>query len=133
MTSSDDPVEEIVVDADVQVAADWPAANATGSPCGNSRMCCATFPCTPRTGPIRSQGLSGLRSIARAHSMTVRTRWRSFRAVVAFSLPDQDQANALSRASFSETEGNPPRPSSVRRQGRRAQDRPQAPAPKGLG
>ena len=65
-----------------------PAARSTSAdtwPCGNARMCRTTPPCEPSTGPIRSHGLSGLRPIATAHSMTARMRWRNFRAVGGMS------------------------------------------------
>ena len=47
-------------------------------------MCCTTLCCGPRTGSIRSQGLSIRNSIATAHSNTARMRCRNRRAVSAF-------------------------------------------------
>ena len=59
-------------------------ADAT-SRCGKARMCCTTSCWGPRTGSIRSHGLSIRNSIATAHSKTARMRWRSRRAVSAFA------------------------------------------------
>ena len=59
----------------------WPAA----SRWGNARMCSTTACWTPSTGSSRSQGLSVLIRMAIAHSITARMRWRTGRAVVAFT------------------------------------------------
>ena len=45
----------------------------------------------PRTGPMRSHGLSALRSIATAHSITVLMRSRTRRAVRRADMPDGPQ------------------------------------------
>ena len=52
---------------------------------GQFRMCRTTASCGPRTGPTRSAGLSGLYSIATAHSSTVRIRWCTTRPVRALA------------------------------------------------
>ena len=49
------------------------AATAAGTSwCGNARMCSTGACCGPRTGPMRSQGLSTRNSMATAHSNTAR-------------------------------------------------------------
>ena len=74
---------------------------------GSARMCCTMSPCAPSTGRTRSQGLSRRISIATAQSSTVRIRWRTARAVSAFSCQIGVRISSTSALLTSET-GRPP-------------------------
>ena len=101
---------------------------------GSASWCYTMSFCGPSTGRTRSHGLSFLRSIATAHSSTDRMRWRTARAVSAFTCQigvrisstsavltsetgraSLRLASACSRASASETSETAPSPSSRRR------------------
>ena len=81
---------------------------------GKACMCRTTFCWVPRTGPIRSQGLSILNSMATAHSNTARRRWRTRRAVGAFRCQMGERISSTSTLVTSERhpadarQGEPP-------------------------
>ena len=57
----------------------------------------------PSTGPMRSQGLSLLSSMATAHSITAWIRWRTRRAVCAFACQIGVRTSSTSALLTSET------------------------------
>ena len=76
---------------------------------GNARMWRTTWRCGPRTGPMRSHGLSVRCSIAIAHSSTAWMRWRRVRAVRIFTCQSGVRISSTSAVLTSETDREPMR------------------------
>ena len=76
---------------------------------GSASRCCTMSFCGPSTGRTRSHGLSPLRSIAMAHSSTDRMRWRTARAVSAFTCQIGVRISSTSAVLTSETGRRPMR------------------------
>ena len=102
-------------DVDARTVSMAPATSLWGS----ARLCCTMSPCGPRTGRTRSHGLSALSSIATAHSSTARMRWRTARAVSAFTCQMGVRISSTSALVTWETGRSPMRGNALRSRLRR--------------